>query len=127
MSVIQTIRDKGGLISAILIAIALLGFILMDAFTGRSNIFGGSSTTLGYVNGTKIDYIDFNKKYTAEADYRQQQGYPLDDRSRQQLNESVWNQEVTRILAEEEFDKLGITVGKNEVNDILFGNNPPQD
>jgi len=129
MSVIQTIRDKGGLISAILIAIALLGFILMDAFTGRSNIFGGSSTTLGTVNGKKIDYIDFNKKYTAESDYRQQQqqGYPLDDRSRQQLNESVWNQEVIRILAAEEFDKLGISVGKNEVNDILFGNNPPQD
>ncbi|MEJ0106436.1 MAG: SurA N-terminal domain-containing protein [Bacteroidota bacterium] len=127
MSVIQTIRDKGGLISAILIAIALLGFILMDAFTGRSNMFGGNSTTLGTVNGKKIDYIDFNKKYTAESDYRQQQGYPLDDRSRQQLNESVWNQEVIRVLADEEFDKLAITVGKNEVNDILFGNNPPQD
>ena len=27
---------------------------------------------------------------------------------------------------DEEFDKLGIGVGKNEVNDILFGKNPPQ-
>ncbi|MCW3116910.1 MAG: hypothetical protein JWM28_992 [Chitinophagaceae bacterium] len=127
MSVIQTIRDKGGLISAIIIGIALLGFILMDAFTGRSNMFGGNSTTLGTVNGKKIDYIDFNKKLTAEQEARQRQGYPMDDQGRQQLNESVWNQEVNKILADEEFDKLGINVGKNEVNDILFGRNPPPD
>lgn len=127
MSVIQAIRDKGAKISVILIALSLVGFILMDAFTGRSNIFGGNSTTLGTVNGKKIDYLDFNKKYTAESDYRQQQGYPMDDRGRQQLNESVWNQEVTKILADEEFERLGISIGKNEVNDILFGNNPPQD
>jgi len=127
MSVIQTIRDKGGLISAILIAIALLGFILMDAFTGRSNIFGGNSTVLGTVNGNKIDYIEFNKKYLAEQDARQKQGYPMNDQSRQQLNESLWNQEVSKILADKEFDELGIKVGKNEVNDILFGKNPPAD
>jgi peptidyl-prolyl cis-trans isomerase D len=127
MSVIQTIRDKGGLISAIIIAIALLGFILMDAFTGRSNMFGGNSTTLGSVNGKKIDYIEFNKRFTAEQEARQRQGYPMDDQGRQQLNESVWNQEVNKILADEEFANLGIAVGKNEVNDILFGKNPPQD
>lgn len=127
MSVIQTIRDKGAKISVILIALSLVGFILMDAFTGRSNFFGGNSTTLGKVNGKKIDYIEFNKKYQAESDYRQQQGYPMDDRGRQELNESVWNQEVTKILAQEEFDRLGISIGKNEVNDILFGNNPPAD
>ncbi len=92
MSVIQTIRDRGGLISAIIIAIALLGFILMDAFTGRSRLFGGSSsTTIGSVNGKKIDYLDFNKRLTAEAEYSQQQGYPMDDRSRQNLNERFWN------------------------------------
>ncbi|MES1216802.1 MAG: SurA N-terminal domain-containing protein [Bacteroidota bacterium] len=127
MSVIQTIRDRGGLISAILIAISLLGFILMDAFTGRSNMFGGTSTTLGTVNGKKIDYIEFNKRYIAEQDARQKQGYPMDDQGRQQVNESIWNQEVTKILGDEEFEKLGISVGKNEVNDILFGKNPPAD
>lgn len=127
MSVIQTIRDKGGLISAIIIGIALLGFILMDAFTGRSNMFGGNSTTLGSVNGKKIDYIEFNKRFTAEQEARQRQGYPMDDQGRQQLNESVWNQEVNMIIADEEFKNLGIAVGKNEVNDILFGKNPPPD
>jgi len=127
MSVIQTIRDRGGLISAIIIAIALLGFILMDAFTGRSHIFSGSSTTIGSVNGKKIDYLEFNKRLAAETDYRQQQGYPMDDRGRQQVNEGLWNQEITKVLAEEEFDRLGISMGKNEINDILFGSNPPQD
>jgi peptidyl-prolyl cis-trans isomerase D len=51
----------------------------------------------------------------------------MDDRGRQQVNEGLWNQEVTKVLAEEEFDRLGISMGKNEINDILFGSNPPQD
>jgi len=127
MSVIQTIRDKGAKISVILIALSLVGFILMDAFTGRSNLFGGNSTTLGSVDGKKIDYIDFNKKYTAEVDGRQQQGYPMDDRGRQQVSDYLWNQEVTKVLAESEFDKLGLEIGKSEINDMLFGKNPPAD
>jgi peptidyl-prolyl cis-trans isomerase D len=127
MSVIQTIRDKGAKISVILIALSLVGFILMDAFTGRSNLFGGNSTTLGSVDGKKIDYIEFNKKYTAEVDGRQQQGYPMDDRGRQQVGDYLWNQEVTKILSESEFAKLGLEVGKSEINDMLFGKNPPAD
>ncbi|HVZ56226.1 MAG TPA: SurA N-terminal domain-containing protein, partial [Chitinophagaceae bacterium] len=114
MSIIQTIRDKGARIAVILIALSLMGFILMDAFTGRSRLFGGgSSTTIGVVNGKKIDYNEFQKTLAAEEDYQQQQGYTMDDRARQQLNESVWNREVSKILLDEEFSKLGITVGKN--------------
>jgi peptidyl-prolyl cis-trans isomerase D len=127
MSIIQTIREKGARIAVIAIAVSLVAFILMDAFTGRSRLFGGNSTTLGVVNGKKIDYTTFQKEYAAEEDYQQQQGYTMDDRGRQQLNESLWNREVSKILLDDEFEKLGITVGKNEINDILFGKNPPQD
>ena len=41
MSVIQKIRDKYARVAVIAIALALLGFILMDAFAGRGSIFGG--------------------------------------------------------------------------------------
>lgn len=127
MSIIQAIREKGAKVAVIAIAVSLLGFILMDAFTGRSSFFKGNSTKLGSVNGKDIDYVAFNKAYTAEEEYEQQQGYPSDDRSRQQIMDNAWNREVSKIIMDGEFAKLGIGVGKNELNDILFGKNPPQD
>jgi peptidyl-prolyl cis-trans isomerase D len=128
MSVIQKIRDKYARIAVVMIALALLGFILMDAFTGRSKLFGGNSSTLGRVNGKAIDYVDFEKKVKVQEEaQQQQQGYHPDEASRQQLIQSLWDQEVNQTIMNEQFDKLGLTIGKKELNDILFGQNPPQD
>src|SRR5438309_4231329 len=128
MSVIQSIRDKYARISVIAIAVALLGFILMDAFTGRSRLFGGgNSTTLGSVNGENIEYADFASRVKAQEDQAQSQGYQMTDATRQQVIESVWNQEVDQANLKDEFQELGLTVGKKEMNDLLFGANPPQD
>lgn len=121
MSVIQTIRDRGALISAIVIAISLIGFILMDAFSGRGSIFDGQqSTTLGTVNGKKINYADFEAKLKAQEAQQQAQGYPSSEASRQGLMQQLWNQEVNRLVMEGEFAKLGLRVGKKELNDVLF-------
>src|SRR6476661_1799474 len=106
MSVIQSIRDKYARISVIAIAVALLGFILMDAFTGRSRLFGGSSTTIGSVNGADIEYADFARKVKAQEDQAQQQGYQMTDATRQQVIESVWNGEVDQAILKDEFDEL---------------------
>ncbi len=127
MSVIQSIRDKYARVSVIAIVVALLGFILMDAFTGRSNLFGGNDTTLGTINGEKVEYADFARKVKAQEDQAQAQGYQMNDATRQQVIESVWNSEVDRAVLSDELDELGLTVGKKELNDVLFGANPPQD
>jgi peptidyl-prolyl cis-trans isomerase D len=126
MSLIQKIRDKGALISAIVIAIALLGFILMDAFSGRTGL-GSASTTIGKINGKEIEYVDFDRKVKAQEAAAKSQGYDQGEAGRQQAIESVWEGEVSQRLMEEEFEKLGMSIGKKELNDILFGMNPPQD
>ncbi len=127
MSVIQNIRDKYARVAVIAIGLALLGFIMMDAFTGRSSLFGGHSTTLGSVNGKKIDYVQFSNKVKMQEEMAQRQGYELNDATRQQIMESVWSSEVNRVLLEDEIEELGLTVGRKEVNDMLFGHNPPAD
>jgi len=121
MSVLQTIRDKGAIISAIVIGLALLGFVLMDAFSGRTGA-GGNNTTLGSINGKKVDYIDFQKKVEAQEEAARQQGMTTE-----QLQENVWNGEVMQTIMNEQFEELGMTVGKKELTDYLFGANPPQD
>src|SRR5687767_5739202 len=117
MSIIQSIRDRGALISAIIIALALLGFILMDAFTGKSNFFqGGNSTTLGVINSKKVDYLEFEQKEKSQEEMMKAQGQQIGDNGRQQIIQGMWDQEVNQAIMTDEFDKLGFSVGKKELN-----------
>lgn len=130
MSVIQNIRDKYARISVIAIALALLGFLLMDAFVGRSkSLFSGSDANIiGRVNGKKIDPVDFDRRVKQQENYLQSQPYSQGgEANRQQAIDAVWNVEVTRVLMTSEISKLGMQVGKREINEILFGANPPED
>ena len=131
MSITQTIRERGGLISAIIIGIALLGFILTDYFQATSRMGPGNSTTLGSVNGKKIDYISFETKLKARDEQQQamaqQQQQEYTEAQKRQTAEGLWNQEVEEIIMTSQFGEVGIEVGKKEFNDFLFGKNPPQD
>lgn len=129
MSIIQTIRDKAAWLVFGVIALSLLGFLLMDAFVGKSGrgLFGGNATTIGSINGTKIDYIEYQKKVQLVENQYQQQGYPMNETMRQNIQEQVWNQFVEDNVLKAQVEKLGLTVTPKELDDILFGANPPQD
>ena len=69
MSIIQRIRDKAAWLIFGAIALAMIGFIVTDAFQGGGGgLFNSRSTTLGKVNGTEIDYIDFQNRVKAQED-----------------------------------------------------------
>lgn len=128
MSVIQKIRDKYARWAVIAIALSLLGFIMMDAFAGRGSLFGNRSTTVGKINGKKIDYQDFERKVEATEKFqRDQQGGDLGEAGRQQIVQSLWDQEVNDVVLAKQYNELGLTVSEKELRDILFGANPPQD
>jgi peptidyl-prolyl cis-trans isomerase D len=128
MSVIQKIRDKYSRIAVIAIAVALTGFILIDYISGKSRgLFTSNSTTVGKVNGTPIDERDFDRKVKQSEDYLQQQYRQTGDVVHSQAIEQVWDEEVNRILIKDEIDKLGMVIGKKELNDILFGPDAPDD
>ncbi len=131
MSIIQTIRDKGAKISVALIALALVGFILTDYFSGRGrNVFSGSgSSGVGSVNGRSIPFEEFKKKVDQNVarteDMYKQQGYPAPPPSRLQKDalDQTWNEETNRLILREEFRRLGMRIGKKERGDIVYGPN----
>jgi peptidyl-prolyl cis-trans isomerase D len=119
MSVIQRIRDKGAWVIFGIIALALIAFILQDG-AGRGKGSFTNTTTIGKVNGEKIERADFEEKLQM-----QEKMYASQGAQRDQLIGSLWNQEVERIVLSQEYKKLGLQVSPKELSDILFGENSP--
>ena len=127
MSIIQDIRDKYAKVAVVAIALALVGFILTDYFSGRGRAGGaGGSKNIGSVNGTSINADAFAKKVEQAEEQMKQQGYPAGMVTTQAV-EQAWSQEINSVLLQGEFDKLGMKIGKKELGDILYGPNMPAD
>lgn len=112
MAVLQKIRNRSGLLIAI-IAFALFAFVIGDLF--NSGNIGRPSTDVGSVNGKDISFEDFKIK-VANTEKNQQNGQPV---TSMQASNQVWNQEVSVALLSAEFEKLGIRVGEKHIVEIF--------
>src|SRR5258708_8355815 len=106
MSVIQQIQEKYAKLMAIIIAIALIIFIVMLAFeNGGSLLRGSNSNVVGKVDGQEIDATDFRQKVDQYENYlKQQYGPSAGAMVQQQALQSAWEQEVGRLVLKSELD-----------------------
>jgi len=127
MSIIQSIREKYAAIGIAVIAISLIAFILMDALSSRSGLFNDQNTTVGKINGKIIDRNEFDFKVKSLEDNYRSRGMDVNDQMRQQLMESMWNNEIDQNILSSEYEKLGITFTSTDKEDGLFGDNAPNE
>jgi peptidyl-prolyl cis-trans isomerase D len=113
MALISKIRKNMWLV-IVLLALALAGFIIMDMTSGNNGGGFGQKTTIGEVNGEKIDYMEFQR--TEEALY----GNTGDPFTRKQ---SLWNYYVENAIVNEIAEDNGLSVGADELNELEFGTN----
>ena len=115
MALIGKIRKNSWLL-IILIGLALAAFLLMDMTSGNKSLFGGSSaTTLGKINGKKVDVNDL---YAAEnALYSNSGGDMYARRS------TIWDYLVEESIVKDIADKLGLSVSKPEMDELQYGTN----
>ena len=128
MSIIQKIRDKAAVLLTTMIAISLIGFLVQDAFIGKSgNMFDSQSTTAGSINGKDIELMDFSKKVNmVEQNYRSQ-GMQTNEMMTQTIIENVWNSYVQEEMINGEASKLGLAVTPKELGAVLFSEDAPQE
>jgi peptidyl-prolyl cis-trans isomerase D len=115
MALISTIRKNSALI-VVLIALGLLGFIIQDMMGGQNSIFGSIQPSIGKINGQKVDLNEFNR--TESILYAGSTGDIYARRS------ALWDYFVEKALIDQEGEKLGLGVSKNELNDLQFGPEP---
>lgn len=123
MSIIQQIRERAAWLVFGLIALSLVGFLLMDAFVGRSRLFGNRSTTIGTINGDKIEYNDFLKLVNDQEDQYKARGYQVNEGLQQNIRDNVWKQLVEESILSTDYASLGLDVSDKEINDMLVGAN----
>jgi peptidyl-prolyl cis-trans isomerase D len=127
MSVIQKIRDKYAALAIAVIAIAMVGFILIDALSSRTGggMFNKNSTTVGKVNGEKIELPEFdNQLKRAEQNY-QSRGMQVSEEMREEINNQLWNTLVGQKVVDNQIAKLGLAFTGKELDEVLYGQNPP--
>ena len=105
-----------------MIGLALAAFVLGDFV--RKGPKKGSN--IGIIDGEDITYTDFEGRVQKqEEQYKQQSGKDnLTSAEILQIREMTWTQLVREMIMQKEYDKLGITVSKEELFDMVQGKNP---
>jgi len=124
VSVLEKIRRRTGLLVGI-VGLALVIFILESLLGSGASIFGNDEmSAAGYINGKKIDRNEFIMRLENQLNnYRQRnQGRDIDDATRSQAVESVWQQYIIDQVMKPQFDKVGLMVGEDEVYEYVVVN-----
>ncbi|TYB79193.1 peptidylprolyl isomerase [Bizionia myxarmorum] len=115
MAVLNKIRQRS-LFLILIIALALFAFVLSDLFRNSDALSAKSQNVVATINGKDITRVDFMQK--VENATRQMGGQATST----QIMNRVWEQEVRNAVLETEFEKLGITVEREQMRDILRTN-----
>lgn len=128
MAVIGTIRQRLGGLLIVLIAFAMLAFILMD-MGGAKNGPQRAGTALLKVNGEEIPYRAFEDRLKANEQFMLQNliqqgqleaGSSLSEQQREMVRSSTYNEMLGETLKNETYKKLGIQVDDEEQKALFF-------
>ncbi|MDD4190137.1 MAG: SurA N-terminal domain-containing protein [Mangrovibacterium sp.] len=125
MATLQRIRNRAGILVAVVIGLALVAFILGDMLNAGSSLMKPSQMEVAEINGTSIQYPDFQRRIEETAEiYKMNSGRTqLDDKAWMQVREQVWQEVVREAVMGDLYDELGLTVSSEELFDMIQGSN----
>ncbi|MDF2449093.1 MAG: peptidylprolyl isomerase [Bacteroidota bacterium] len=121
MSVLEKIRSKTGLLVGI-VGLALVIFILESLLGSGGALFSNQDTEVGVIAGDKIDYTAFSAKVNEQIAQIQKSNpnAPIDDKTKEQIIESVWSQLINDKVIKVQYKELGISVSEDELYDLML-------
>lgn len=124
MATLQKIRNKGGLLVAI-IGFALLAFILGDLLTSGTTLFNKARDRAFVANGKVVSTQEYFKRVSEWEEFQKTINgqSSLDEATTMQIRELVYDQMVREIMLDDQARKVGISVSKEELNDLVYGEN----
>ncbi|MGD2034137.1 MAG: SurA N-terminal domain-containing protein [Bacteroidales bacterium] len=128
MAIIQSIRNRAGLLVAVIIGVALLAFLVGDFLLSGGFIYQKSKMNIAEINGKKITYPEFQKlnQHYEEILKIQYQTSSLDEDMRLGARNQAWEDLLQDNVLFREYEKLGLAVDDQEFSDLIQGPNPHQ-
>lgn len=124
MGLMGNLRNRAGLVIFI-IGLAIVAFLLGDIIKSGTPFWAAKQNEVGSVNGNSVDYQDFNAQVEqTSAMYQQQMGGTETPQIKNFAVQQVWNQFISKELIAAEVEKVGLSVGKKEFNDLITGPTP---
>ncbi len=121
MAVLEKIRVKFGLAISIIIALALLSFII-DPSTLESALNSMSSKyDVGQIAGKNISYSDFQSDVDRFTTINELLGAGRDEESQKQIRNAAWQELIDKYLFVKNAKEAGITVGEDEMLSLMSG------
>jgi peptidyl-prolyl cis-trans isomerase D len=123
MATLEKIRSKG-LLLLIVVGLALVVFIVGDLVNSGSTYFQENSANVAVINGDKVKIRNYAEKMDQFNDVvKLQYGNNINDEMTEQIRQMVWESTVTEKVIGDECANIGMTVTKNELADMIVGNN----
>jgi peptidyl-prolyl cis-trans isomerase D len=125
MAIISKIRERAG-IAVGAIAIGLILFIVGgDLFSSNSWIMQSfNQPTVGTIDGNSISFQEYNNELNdLKNKYSLQVGRSLNEIELDYIRPEAFNNLVDKLVLQKEFEKIGLVVTKEELQDMIQGNN----
>ena len=121
MASLNTLRTKFGIVLSIVIAGALLAFILsLKTEMG----FSGNDPRVGVIDGKKINYSEYYNQY--EQIKAQSGAQESDEQQSAMLANAAWQALIGKYVLTPGFDKMGLRVTEPERMSMVSGQHPSQ-
>ena len=126
MATLQRIRNRAGLLVAVIIGMAIFAFVLQDLLTGGQTAFSRNQSVFAEINGNSIQYEEYATRVDKLAEYyRLRVGQTsLDEQTMESIREQTWQDMVREYVTADEYRELGVMVSNDELMDMVQGRNP---
>lgn len=120
MSIIGTIRNKFTWLLIGVLALCMLAFLLMDSTASTGGQAIGANKAVGKLEGGKITAIQLQEKVKQLRNIYPNTNAVPDE----QIQTMAWNELIDEKLFSGRYNDLGINVTKQEMADMIKGENP---
>ena len=123
MATLQKIRNKAGILVAVVIGLALVAFIMGDLFSSGPSVFSRKRLEVAEIAGESVNYFDFNAKIERLSEFYRMnyQISSLDAEQMEMIKEEAWRELIREMVLEKVIQKLGIKVSDEELASMLIG------
>ena len=122
MATLEKIREKGKWLLIGFVGVALFAFVIEGFLQSGSTFYNSKKENILTVNGESVHFHTFMNK-VEERMKRSNPNRSLAEDEGNQIRQSLLNEEIQNILFNEEVEKLGLSVSKDEYKEMVLGNN----